>query len=247
MSDKEHVGGGLEVTEWDDVPAGDLEALFGADPNDDPDELFALFGAYKLAKKQALTAGHAELPRTVGLDFLDDFIHEGRTLRWQQKLFVAEFLIDLRSTRAAAAAGYTSGAAHRSLLKQPQVRAAIAQAMERRMQRLRVSQDRVVEELAKLAFTNITDVVRFGSQGIQLKDQDDIPIDKQAAIKEINETRGPNGTTTKVVMHDKKGALVDLGKHLGIFKDRLQIEDTTTAATAMTRARERVINAKRIK
>lgn len=242
----EHVGSTFEVVSWEQAPADDLVALFSSNKTADEEELLAVFKAYKHAKEKAIDVGAVDSDTCQsGLDFLDEFIHDGEALNWREKLFVAEFLVDLHPARAAGAAGYERGSAS-GLMRRPKIIAAVKTAMERRMLRLRITQDRVLTELSKLAFSSLTDVVDVQGNVVTVKDLDSIPAEKRAAIKEVTETRGPNGTTIKVVMHDKNAPLTQLGRHLGLFSDKLKIEDTTSAAETMKRARERVINAKRV-
>ena len=78
----------------------------------------------------------------------------------KQQLFVDEYLVDLNATQAAIRAGYSEKTA-RSVggenLTKPDIAAAIAKAIEARSERTEVTQDRVLEELAVLAFAPITD------------------------------------------------------------------------------------------
>ena len=70
----------------------------------------------------------------------------------KQKLFVAEYLIDLNATQAAIRSGYsvdTAGEIGHENLKKPEIQKAIAKAMAERSKRTGVNQDRVVQELAR--------------------------------------------------------------------------------------------------
>ncbi len=69
----------------------------------------------------------------------------------RQRRFVEEYLVDLNATQAAKRAGYNPGWG-RELVHKPEVAAAIEKAQAKRAQRTRVSADRVVTELAKVAF-----------------------------------------------------------------------------------------------
>lgn len=80
----------------------------------------------------------------------------------KQKRFAEEYLIDLNATQAAIRAGYSPGTA-KSIgsenLTKPDVQACIAKAMAERSKRTGVNADRVVTELAKIAFVNASDVI----------------------------------------------------------------------------------------
>ena len=78
----------------------------------------------------------------------------------KQQLFVDEYLSDLNATQAAIRAGYSEKSAAsigEENLRKPEIEAAINEALKARRQRTEVTQDRVLEELAVLAFAPITD------------------------------------------------------------------------------------------
>lgn len=80
----------------------------------------------------------------------------------KQKRFVEEYLIDLNATQAAIRAGYSPATAKEigcENLTKPNISEAIAKAMAERSRRTGVNQDRVLQELAKIAFAKITDAV----------------------------------------------------------------------------------------
>lgn len=156
----------------------------------------------------------------------------------KQRRFVDEYLVDLNATQAAIRAGYsqkTAGQIGDENLKKPQIAAAIQEAQAKRSERTEITQDMVLRELAKIGFSDIRKIVRWGKtelrvadaesdgasevyHGLALVGVDDIDDDTAAAISEISEGR----EGLKVKLHDKKGALVDIGRHLGMFKDRVE-------------------------
>ena len=80
----------------------------------------------------------------------------------KQQRFVDEYLIDLNATQAAIRAGYSVDTAKEigyENLTKPHIQKVIAERMAERSKRTGVNQDRIVEELAKIAFVNIEDVV----------------------------------------------------------------------------------------
>lgn len=143
----------------------------------------------------------------------------------KQKLFVAEYLIDLNATQAAIRAGYsvdTAGEIGHENLKKPEIQKAIAKEMAERSKRTGVNQDRVVQELAKLAFINMTDVV--DSQG---KIKDDATEDDKACIESIkykeSSTDSGSSVEREVKIGSKLKALELLGKHLGMWNDKVDV------------------------
>ena len=134
----------------------------------------------------------------------------------KQKRFVEENLIDLNATQAAIRSGYkpdTAGATGSENLKKPEIKAAIDKAIAERSKRTGVNQDRIVRELAKIGFAKITDVVDQKTGAIKA----DASEDDLACIQSIKVKPGEFGTEREVKMYDKRSALVDLGKHLGMF------------------------------
>lgn len=140
----------------------------------------------------------------------------------KQKRFVEEYLIDLNSTQAAIRAGYSPHTAKDigcENLAKPNIAAAISQAMAERSRRTGINQDRVLQELARIGFAKITDVVDPETAKIK----SDASDDDLACIQSIKIKPNEFGTEREVKLYDKKSALVDLGKHLGLFKDKLEL------------------------
>ena len=144
----------------------------------------------------------------------------------KQARFVEEYLIDLNATAAAIRAGYSEKTAksvgHENLTK-PDIRAAIAEAMRGRSERTEITQDRVINEYAKLAFIEMGMFVEWGEKGVTLKASADLSPELRAAVAEVSETTTEHGGTVRFKLHDKKGALDSLARHLGMFKDNLNV------------------------
>ncbi len=140
----------------------------------------------------------------------------------KQKRFVEEYLIDLNATQAAIRAGYspdTAGSIGAENLKKPEIKSRIDKAMAERSRRTGINQDRVLQELARIGFAKITDVVDPETAKIL----PDASEDDLACIQSIKIKPNEFGTEREVKLYDKKSALVDLGKHLGLFKDKMEL------------------------
>lgn len=142
----------------------------------------------------------------------------------KQKRFVDEYLVDLNATQAAIRAGYSERNADKigsELLGKTRVSEAIQEAIKLRQERTEITQDMVLEELARVAFANGTDFARVaerdGAQVVEIVNTDDVPTEKRAAIAGIK--YGKFGI--EVSMADKLKALELVGKHLGMFDPRL--------------------------
>ena len=144
----------------------------------------------------------------------------------KQVRFTEEYLVDLNGTKAAIRAGFSKKTARQQgqrLLTNVDIQEAIAVGMEERSKRTEVTADRVVTELAKLGFANAGEYFKWGPGGITLKDQEELTPDQQAAVAEVSQTITDKGGTIRLKLHDKRAALVDLGRHLGIFKDGIDL------------------------
>ena len=152
----------------------------------------------------------------------------------KQARFVEEYLVDLNATQAAIRAGYSEKTAAEQgydNLRKPQLAEAIQAAQESRSKRTEITADRVLEELAKVGFANAGDYFDWGPEGIGVKDKAELSAEQQAAVAEVSETTTQTGGTVRLKLHDKIGALEKIGRHLGMFKDivevRRGIEDMT--------------------
>ena len=149
----------------------------------------------------------------------------------KQKRFVEEYLIDLNATQAAIRAGYKAGNAQRAseigseLLQKTPVQEAIAQAMAERSRRTGINQDRVLRELARVAFANASDVINMEDATLRA----DACVDDTAAIQSVKvKTFGEDGVEREIKMGDKLRALELIGKHLGMFKDNMNLTVETS-------------------
>ena len=130
----------------------------------------------------------------------------------KQKRFVEEYLIDLNATQAAIRAGYSPATA-KEIGCENLTKPNISKAMAERSRRTGVNQDRVLQELAKIAFAKITDAVDPKTATVrEYASEDDL-----ACIQSIKIKPNEFGTEREIKMYDKRSALVDLGKHLGLF------------------------------
>jgi phage terminase small subunit len=134
-----------------------------------------------------------------------------------------------------------AGAAAARLLGNVRVQARIAEIMRAGAERAEVTVEQVVRELKLLGFSDIRKVVSWrnelvtrtekGEDGepvmvlmprVTIVDADKISDEAAAAVAEVSQT--VNGAL-RVKLHDKHAALVSIGKHLGMFVDRVQIQE----------------------
>lgn len=157
-----------------------------------------------------------------------------RPLTPRQAAFIQEYLVDLNATQAAIRAGYserTARATGAENLTKPDIAAAIQAAQEARAERLQIDADTVLQEIAKLAYVNMRDFIRITPNGDAYIDLSDLTRDQAAALAEITVEDFLDGRSedarevrrVKIKLADKKGSLELLGKHLGLFTDRVDL------------------------
>lgn len=166
-----------------------------------------------------------------------------RPLSVLQQKFVDEYLIDLNGSKAATRAGYSArsaGTMASRLLSYPQIAAAISEGIEARAARSRVTADRVIDEYARIAFSDMCRFVEWGPGGVTLRPSTDMRRIDTACVAEVTETKTATGGTVKFKLHDKRAALDALSKHLGLFVQRGEDAVSTDPSVATV-----VVNVKR--
>ena len=151
----------------------------------------------------------------------------------RKQAFVDEFTIDLNGAAAAIRAGYSPRGARQQasrLMDEPAVQDAVDAAMAARSQRTHVSADRVIRELARIAFADIRDTVDWDAGGIVLRPSADLSTDSAAAIVEVSQTITGRQRTLKVKLAPKLEALKALMPHLGLKTQASEDEDATVKA-----------------
>ena len=135
----------------------------------------------------------------------------------KQARFCEEYMIDLNATQAAIRAGYSPKTANEQaarLLANVSIQNRIAQLQAEQSRRTGVSADRVVRELAKVAFVNAGDLIDARTASLKR----DAAPDDLAAVQSVKvKTFGEDGLEQEVKLADKLKALDLLGRHLGMF------------------------------
>jgi len=157
----------------------------------------------------------------------------------RQSRFVAEYLLDLNATQAAVRAGYSGRTAESTgprLLGKMNVAEAVRAAMEKRERRTGITQDRVLQELARIAFFDIRTLYREDGS---LKKPSELDDDAAAALAGVDVVEMAGGMaadagegegkakhvaayTKKARVFDKNTALVNAMRHLGMMKDKIE-------------------------
>lgn len=165
----------------------------------------------------------------------------------KQKIFCDEYLVDLNATRAYKAAyknikkDETANAAASRMLRNVKVKDYIDKRIKDREKRTEITQDMVIQELSKIAFAKGTDFAKvveksymkpiLDDQGhkvdeeevfykdVEVIETDNLTEDQKRAISSIKSTK----FGVSVETYDKVKALELLGKHLGMFTDKVEV------------------------
>lgn len=143
----------------------------------------------------------------------------------REERFCEEYMIDLNATAAALRAGYKYSTARMASEwirennpTKPCLRAHIDELLARQSKRTGITADRVLRELAAVAFADASGLV----DACGAIDRESDPQSARA-ISSIRVSSGDGGTTTEIRMADKNKALELLGKHLGLFTDQVNV------------------------
>lgn len=153
----------------------------------------------------------------------------------KQKLFVAEYLVDMNGGKAAIRAGFSERTARviaYELLQDPRIQEALQAAMEERAKRVEITADRVLREAARVG---LSDIRRLFNESGAMKPINELDDDISAAVASVEvfeEFEGSGservsvGQVRKIKLWDKNPALDKLMKHLGMFeKNNAQVVD----------------------
>jgi phage terminase small subunit len=166
-----------------------------------------------------------------------------------QRQFVSEYLIDLNAVAAARRAGYTGEYINRTaweLVRRPHVAKAIEEQLAAREHRTRITADRVLAEYAKIAFADLGEIFDDNGELLTIKA---MPPDIRAAIASFEIETSDRGegavlNIAKIKMLDKLGALGQVGRHLGLFNDKLELSGKVDVANSILAARQRLRKAR---
>lgn len=173
-----------------------------------------------------------------------------RKLQARQELFAREYVIDLNGSRAALAAGYsekTAGVQACNLLKNHKVKRLVEQLLAKRHSKLDVTGERIIEELAKLAFFDARSIWNEDGSLKPIREWDDAAASALAGIEheKLFEHFGKGqaahvGTTTKVKLLARTEALRMLGQYRKLFTEKIEVAGDTDMMAALAAGRQRI-------
>jgi len=142
----------------------------------------------------------------------------------KQEKFVKEYLVDCNGTQAAIRAGYAKNSANEQaarLLAKDSIQAAVDKLKVKQQKRTQITADRVLQEVERLGMSQLSDYVKWGPDGVVLKDSSELTPDQAAAVSEVTQTYTKDGGSIKFKLHDKGKMLELLGKHLSLFNEKV--------------------------
>ena len=144
----------------------------------------------------------------------------------KQQRFCEEYMIDLNATQAAIRAGYSVATAQEQasrLLSNVMISREIEKLQAIQSKRTGITADRVIRELAKIAFVDPDRIINVSDGTVKV----DANPDDRAAIQGVKVKRSDSDTgyssEHEVKLYDKTKALELLGKHLGLFSDKVDL------------------------
>ena len=137
----------------------------------------------------------------------------------KQSRFVEEYLIDMNATQAAIRAGYSAKTANEQaarLLANVSISDAVRLAMQSRSERTNITADRVLQEFARIGFSDMRRFTTWGPSGVSLIASSTLDPDDARCVAEVSQTVTEVGGALRFKLHDKVAALTQMAKHLGI-------------------------------
>lgn len=142
-----------------------------------------------------------------------------KKLTAKQEAFIHHYVRCNNATKAAKLAGYSEDSAtiigYENLTK-PYIKERVDAERALRLKRVGVEPNRILNELARIAFSDYSDYAYLGEYGFKAKLTSSYKKGRSKAIAEIVSADG----VIKIKLHDKLKALELLGKHLNLFTDK---------------------------
>ena len=145
----------------------------------------------------------------------------------KQSLFVKEYLVDLNATQAAIRAGFSAKTAQEQssrMLSNVIIQAAIQEEMNKRAEKVGITAERVLNEIAKMAFLDPRKLFDADGKPLHITALDD---DTAASIAGLDVVTTGNqdvgyADVLKIKLADKAKNLELLGRHLKLFTDKVE-------------------------
>ncbi len=132
------------------------------------------------------------------------------------------------------ATGHSAEVAGGRLLKNVEVRNRIAELMAPAVEAAEASVERVLREMTRLAFYDMTVIFEVQDDGrMAMRDPASLPEDLRRAIVGIKPVQVGDGLQYECKFADKQKALDSLARHLQMFKDMVVVENVFRIVSEM--------------
>jgi phage terminase small subunit len=174
-----------------------------------------------------------------------------KTLTDKATRFVDEYLVDLNATQAAIRAGYSKTSAYSigcENLTKPDIQNEISQRQKDLQKKTKITTERVLAEYAKIAFSNLTDIVDYATGTISIESFKNLTPEQKHCIKKIKFVtvvqRGSDGEPSpvervEIELFDKQRSLDSLARHLAMFDGKAEADDYAPTIYNITYAGEK--------
>lgn len=123
--------------------------------------------------------------------------------------------------------GSCDSSAH-TLLRHPEISALIKEKEDEEEKRIadkyHVDKDKIIRKLAAIAYSNIDDFLTYDNDGVYITPSSELTRMQTAALKKVTQKATKYGDDISIELHDKRGALVDLARILGMYKNKLELD-----------------------
>jgi|SRR5918996_1343313 phage terminase small subunit len=153
----------------------------------------------------------------------------------KQSQFIEEYLVDFNATQAAIRAGYSEKTARAigfENLTKPDIQEALAQRRQEIADANELTPEKVVAELAKIAFASMDTYTSWGPLGVRMVASNELPEGAAAAVAEVTESITDKTYSLRFKLHDKAGSLDKLLKYLMWRQENVELGDRITKLEA---------------
>jgi len=145
----------------------------------------------------------------------------------KQEKFVKEYMIDMCGAQAAIRAGYSPKNADNiasELLGKTHIKAAVAREKAKHSRRTGITADRIMRELAKIGFADLTDIANVDTAKVKTGANRDDTAALQSVRVKTTVSDGSKTVEREIKLHDKHKALETMGRRLGMWNDKLSVD-----------------------
>lgn len=167
-------------------------------------------------------------------------------LNKRQKLFCEEYIVDLNATQAAIRAGYSETAAAATgsrMLRNNKVSKYVQHLAHTKTAAVGVTAERVIAEFAKIAFSDVKDLIEIHGDSVTVKDLEAMKASGVIKKFKVNQVKDQDGNVVgsivEVEQWDKMSALSSLARYFALFTDNV---DVTTKGKELPQWEATVLN-----